>query len=68
MVVSSYIWWLGRKQRRLKESGCIYRSAARSLQQGVTKKSTGKEEWFKDQKKRKRDQYDEVQDDRAKKR
>ena len=52
MVLIGYIVLLRWKKGRMEESGCLYRIKARSLQFRVRKKLTGKEERFKDQRRR----------------
>ena len=65
IIVSGYKGWERRVERRLEESGGIYRSAANSLTSRARKKLTGKVEWFKNTKKRKRED-DEGREDRKK--
>ena len=59
MVTSGFIGWKRRLKKRQEESGQTYRSGASTLQQRTRKKLTGKEDWFKKEKKRPRDEYDE---------
>ena len=67
MVVSGYIGWKRRIARRLEEGGEKYRSAGTSLVTRTRKKLTGKEDWYKKGgEKRKRDQYDEEEEDQPK--
>ena len=62
MVTSGYVAWRRRLKRREEGGEEVYRSAANSLQGRTRKKLTGKEEWYKnrDNKKRKRDEFDEI--------
>ena len=50
MVISGYRGWKRRLQRRKEQSGMVYRSAESSLALRTKTKLTGKETWYKDQK------------------
>ena len=64
MVTSGYAGWI-RKRRRRKERGeDLYRSAAASLPARVRNKLTGRETWFKEKRKRERDEFDDNDDRR----
>ena len=60
IVISGYAGWI-RKRRRREESGQdLYRSAAASLSARVRGKLTGKESWYKDRKRRRPDEFDDI--------
>ena len=67
MVISGYLGWKRRILRRLEQGGQQYRSAASSLGTRTRTKLTGKETWYKEEKKRKRDKYDEMDEVQSKK-
>merc|ERR1712015_401415 len=48
MVVSGYLGWQRRMEKRKKEGGMKYRSAGSSLQSRTRRKLLGKEEWYKE--------------------
>ena len=54
ILVSGYRGYKSRLNRRKEEGGEHYRSAANSLQSRSRKKLTGKVEWFKKEKKKKK--------------
>ena len=58
IIVSGYKGWKNRLERRKEESGQVYRSAASSLSSRSRKKLTGKVDWYKESRKRKRDEED----------
>ena len=61
MVVSGYLGWQRRMEKRKKEGGMKYRSAGSSLQSRTRRKLLGKEEWYKESgEKRKREDYEEI--------
>ena len=61
MVVSGFVGWQRRMERRKKEGGEKYRSAGSSLQSRTRRKLKGKEEWYKERgEKIKREDLEEV--------
>ena len=62
IVKSGFIGWRRRKERRKEEGGCLYRSGAASLHKRTTRKLIGKETWYREDKQRDRDEYDEWED------
>ena len=56
IIVSGYKGWKRRLERRIGECGERYRSAAISLPSRARSKLTGKVEWFKTDRKRKREE------------
>ena len=52
--------WIPGMKRRIEQGGQQYRSPASSLETRTRTKLTGKETWYKEVKKRKRDQYNEM--------
>ena len=59
IVKSGYVGWRRRRDRRKEQGNCLYRSGAASLSQRTMRKLIGKETWYREDKKRKRDEYDE---------
>ena len=58
IVKSGFIGWRRRRNRRIEQGGALYRSGAASLQFRTTRKLIGKETWYKEERKRTRDEYD----------
>ena len=52
--------WIPGMKRRIEQGGQQYRSPASSLETRTRTKLTGKETWYKEVKKRKRDEFDEM--------
>ena len=58
MIKSGFIGWRRRRERRIEQGGKIYRNGKSSLQTRTTRKLIGKETWYREDKKRNRDEYD----------
>ena len=58
LVVSGYAGWIRKKRKRRENGEDLYRSAAASLPARVRGKLTGKETWFKEKKRREKDEFD----------
>ena len=59
IVKSGFVGWRRRRDRRMEQGGCLYRSGASSLQFRTTRKLIGKETWYREDRKRERDEFDE---------
>ena len=58
IVKSGFAGWVRKRRRREENGEDLYRGAAASLPARVRGKLTGRENWFKDKKRRKPDEFD----------